>query len=342
MTIQEPLFFERNTTLPVEIVEGLIRERQIVAFGGPFNIGKSPLLSDLGMHILTGRSWCGRAVERRPVIHFDFETPGPVYKENVRNLAKRLEAPLPHVPAELAVFLEHDDPKETATRMLLTAIASTGRSAKLALIRGLLEAKPNAVLIIDPLELMFRIDTGKKVEVLGLYGDIRRLFVDFPHTAIIITFNLRKWDRRSLQDRPDLLESPSDWLQEICGTLDIMNRSDVRLGMDFHRGDPDARVLNGRRRGEDMDPLVVRSKPFLGKLAGYEPFKPTVAILLGALTDRQRNYWAELPDAFKFEDVADVLVPRVSLSRLVSRAKSLGALREVGMVWQKVSLSEGA
>ena len=108
-------FFERNTEQRREIIEGLIREQQLVTFAGPFGVGKSPLLADLAMHILSGQSWCSRAVERRPVIHFDLETPGPVYKANLRNSAARMNAELPRVPADLDIYLEHDNADEPGT-----------------------------------------------------------------------------------------------------------------------------------------------------------------------------------------------------------------------------------
>jgi hypothetical protein len=79
---------------------------------------------------------------------------------------------------------------------------------------------------------------------------------------------MRKKDRRS-QSSPSLLSDPRDWLEDVCGTLDIMNRSDVRLGMDSY--DDEVRVINGVRRSEDMHPLLIRTvgHPPDG-LAGFE------------------------------------------------------------------------
>ena len=53
------------------------------------------------------------------------------------------------------------------------------------------------------------------------------------------TFNLRKFGDKDR--RPNLLTNPRDWLEEVCGTLDILNRSDMRLGMDTH--DDDVKVI---------------------------------------------------------------------------------------------------
>jgi hypothetical protein len=45
-------FFERNTEPRKEIIEGMIRGQQLVAFAGPFGTGKSPVLADLAMTLL--------------------------------------------------------------------------------------------------------------------------------------------------------------------------------------------------------------------------------------------------------------------------------------------------
>ncbi len=189
-------FFYRNTKQRVEIIEGVIREGQLVALGGPYGVGKSPALADMGMHVLKGIAWCGRAVERRPVIHFDLETPGPTYKANLRNIATRLGVSLPKVPEELDVYLERDDLNEAGTKRLIAALAQPRPEERLKLIEEALRNKPDALVIIDPLELLFRIDTGKKLHVLWLYGELRRLLSQYPHAAMLNTFNLRKWVKK--------------------------------------------------------------------------------------------------------------------------------------------------
>ena len=112
-------FFARNAQPRDEIIEGLIREQQLVAFAGPYGIGKSPVLADIALHVLNGITWCGRAVQKRPVIHIDLETPGPVYKANLRNAANRLGVALPRVPKELDAYIEHDDRTEQSPAKLL-------------------------------------------------------------------------------------------------------------------------------------------------------------------------------------------------------------------------------
>jgi len=334
-------FFSCNTQPRPEIIEKLIREQQLGTCAGAFNVGKSPMLSDIVMHVLNGVPWCGRAVQKRPVVHIDLETPGPVYKANLRNIASRLQVPLPRVSDELDAYLEHDNADEPGTKKLLAALAGSSPEKRLELVEQALKSKPNALVIIDPLELLFSIDTSKKLHVLWLYGQLRRLLSRYPHAAMLITFNLRKQFRGRL-GRPNLLKDPRAWLEEVCGSLDIVNRSDVRLGMDIAIHDEDIRVVNGIRRGEDMDPLIIHSVDSKGlsantgdNLAGFELCPPDRSSLNAVFTQRQLAYWEILPLSFRFENVADRIVPRASLKRLLDRAKSVGIVEQDSGAWWK-------
>lgn len=323
-------FFDGDDKPRPEIVEGLIREGQLVTFAGPYGIGKSPTLTDLAVHVIRGVSWCGRKVSQRRAIAFDFETPVATYRRNVKNIAKRLRVAVPSVPDELDVYLEHDNPNEPATKKLLAAIASGDMHARIDLIDDAVTRKPDALVLIDPLELMFRVDTLKKAEVLRLYEKLRRLLAKYPQAAIVATFNLRKKDRRGSQS--DLLLNPRAWLEEVCGTLDILNRSDVRLGVDSHKGE--SRVLNGIRRGEELHPLIVQPVEIApGEYAGFEQCQPEPSKLF---TATQQGYWNKLPNSFRFEDIADKIVPRSTLWKLLERARQAGlAAQEEDGAWAK-------
>jgi hypothetical protein len=207
---------------------------------------------------------------------------------------------------------------------------------RLNLVEEALQRKPNALVIIDPLEMLFRIDTGKKTNILLLYQAFKLLLAQYPQAALLFTFNMRKQDSKAGKaGHPDLLSNPRAFLEEVCGSLDIHNRSDVRLGMDFYSGD-DRRVINGIRRGEEFDPLLVRPVEYLDKPAGFELAPPSDSDLGSALTPRQNEHWKKLPDDFAFDDVAEKVVPRVSLFRLINRTKLLGRLRkdDAGHYWK--------
>jgi hypothetical protein len=166
---------------------------------------------------------------------------------------------------------------------------------------------------------------------LRVYRLLRKLTQDFPQSAFLVTFNLRKRDRRA--PKPSLLDAPRDWLDEVAGSIDIMNRSDVRLGIDVF--DENIRVINGIRRGEELHPLMIQAVGDPDALAGFERVEPDALVLRAAFTKRQRHHWRSLPEEFRFDEVADNSVPRASLFRLIGRARSLGVLSLDGRVYRK-------
>lgn len=206
---------------------------------------------------------------------------------------------------------------------MLMAVTQPGHGSKIDLIESALERKRNAVVFVDPLEMFFRLDTTKKADVLCLYRELRTLLARFPQAALLNTFNLRKKDKKAA--KVNLLSAPRDWLEEVCGSLDILNRSDVRLGIDIQRDE--VRVVNGIVRGREMHPILIRS--FLNteeQPAGFEQVVPDQLEVFVSLTAVQRSYWNNLPHEFRFEEIADKAVPRSSLSRLIKITSSFGAL----------------
>lgn len=330
--VPSPTFFEQNLELRPEIIAGLVREGQIVALGGPYGVGKTPFLQNLTVCNVRGIPFCGRETPPRPVIAVDFESSGPGFKRGIINISQRYGVAVPSVPGELDAYLLNDDAKSVATAQLLEALASDLPSKRLSLLAKALTKLPNALVIIDPPEVLFRIDTGKKPMVLALYREIRLLLSRFPRAAFLLVFNMRKKDRKGVS-QPSLLAEPREWLEEVCGTLDIMNRADVRLGMDFYG--EDLRVINGVRRSEEMHPLIIRQ---VGEppnfLSGFELCPPNQAALDAAFTPRQKEHWRNLPPQFRFEHATET-IPRSSLYRLLERAKSLGLINERDGLWAK-------
>jgi hypothetical protein len=331
-----PGFFERSMAPREEIIEGILREKQLAAFAGPFTVGKSPLLADIIVHRVHGISWCGHKVPPGPVIIVDLENERGAWSRNVRNIALRLAVRPPKVPDEADVYLLNDAPSEPGTRLLLDALESKTRDGRFKLLEDALQSKPNALVIIDPGDILFPIKKNENTQILVLFRKLKQLLAGYPQAAIILTFNLRKQDRRTR--RPNLLLAPRDWLEEIAGSLDLCNRSDVRIGMDFHDEAEGVRVINGVRRNEEMAPLLVRPVPLNDDpdtLAGFE-LAPVDAVGLSAiLTSRQQEYWRELPGKWRFDEVADKIVPRATLFRMIRRLTSL-ALEEKDGVYRKL------
>jgi hypothetical protein len=323
-------YFSRNRQPQPDVVEGLIGESKITVLGGDYGVGKSPLIADLVLHIVNGLEWCGRKVEKRPVIHFDFETPATKYKTDLENGAKRLRVPIPDVPEMLRPFFQHDSVEEPTTAQLLDALGSTEKC--LALVHESLKEKPDAVVIFDPVELFIPIDKLKGKEIVAFYRQLRGLFGRYPHASVLCTFNLRKPDQKNVH-KANLLNEPRGWLQEVSGVNEIMTRSDIRLGIDFFDDEHIVRAINGVQRGEPFNPLLIQ--PAGEPEAGFELCPPDRFMLADVFTPKQLRYWQMLPERFTFKE-ASRLMPKSSLHRLIQRATSLGLLRPENGGWTKL------
>ena len=100
----------------------------------------------------------------------------------------------------------------------------------------------------------------------------------------------------------------------------------------------DARVINGIRRGEDMHPLIIQPVEIAPDVyAGFELCPPDRTTASFLFTPKQRDYWDKLPREFRFDEVADSLVPRTTLDRILKRAKSGGLVEHVDGLWRKTS-----
>lgn len=330
-------YFSGTTEPSPEIIEGLLREGQLGAIAGPFGMGKTPMLQDLIVSAVRGLVWCGRKLQQRPVIVFDFETAGSTFRLNIKNTCQRYGVEDPSVPDEIEPYLQNDQTPNRFTRALLEVLPKPAED-RFKFLEECLRRKPRALIIIDPLSMLFPgCDTNKSAGVLQIFSRLKRILSKHPQAAMLCSFNLRKRDRKR-DSYPSLLSEPRTWLEEIAGSLDIVNRSDVRLGIDAL--DDDLKVVNGIRRGEEMEPMLIRSVRLSDDpvvYAGFEGVPASETYLLQSLTPRQLGYWRALPDKYRFEEVADRTVPRSSLSRLHQRLKSLGVLREEGGIFVKAA-----
>jgi len=323
-------FFIYNREPSPEVIEGLVRQRQIVAVGGAYGVGKSPWLQELLICRIHGLPSCGRTVQPGPAALFDFENPAWNIRQNLENVCLRLGLHVPRIPDELEIYPEMDDPATNpATSKLLALLENGSVGEKFGILEEVLRRKPNALLVIDPPEMFFPIDTRQKKEVLWLYSQYRILLSKWPGAVILNAFNLRKQDKRV--GKSNLLLDPRGSLEEIAGSLDLLNRSDVRLGMDFY-GLEDIRVVNGVRRGEDYHPLLIQTKCLADdpeKPPGFELVQADEADLFGVIKGKLHEYWSALPCEFTFEQAVQ-LMGKSNFDRLKKRTTSLGALEQVG------------
>jgi len=326
------------------IIEGIAREQQITTLSGGFNRGKSPLMRDWAIHALTGIDWCGRRCQKRPIVLFDFETPEDEFRRSIYHGCRQLNLPMPLIPDQLIPYLARGAKGNPWTQALNIAWKSSKRlECLLALLDSAMQKHPNALLMIDPLDIMFRLDSMSKTAILDTFGTIRDRLSVYTQSGLITTLNVRKSDRRG--ERPDLLTQPHLWLEETSGLLDLMNRCDIRLGIDHYKNDQ--RILNGAVRGGSADPIVIKSvvtgytkseEPIFG---GWERVIPDDDPRF-LFSEKQAEYWEMLPSRFKYIDVVPSLIPKSSFSRLFHRAESLGLLNQTALgVYEKQTCLPG-
>ena len=102
--------------------------------------------------------------------------------------------------------------------------------------------------------------------------------------------------------------------------------------------DKGIRVINGIRRGEDMQKLFIVPIKHDGHLAGFGQADRTDLSVADLLTPRQFGYWKKIPDKYRFEVlVGEKVVPRSTLSRIQKTAEEAGFLIEEDGEWRKVA-----
>lgn len=142
-----------------------------------------------------------------------------------------------------------------------------------------------------------------------------------------MVFNLRKRNKMAKMPDNHLLTDPHDWMQEVCGSLDLINRSDSRIGVDRYVGADDTIIINGVGRSETFDPILAHIESLdNGAPAGFGSYHLTSTDLLKLLTpDMQRN-WQKLPERWCSQDAIELGMSKSNVSKLKKRAISLGIL----------------
>lgn len=330
-----PSLFDEDIPQRPEIVEGLFREGQIVTIAGAYNVGKTPLLIHLAVCIATGKPWCGRRVLPRHIVHADFESSLPNFVQNYRNISTALNCEVPATPGAVEPCLLNANRDDLSKR--IRAASKTTAAAK-KFLRECLQKHPDTLFIIDPVEMFFsQLNLIKGEQVLITVDIWRELFAQYPQAAVLSSHNLRKPDSKRTVT-PDLLDNVHGWLNEISGSSNLLNRSDVRVGMDRYRDD--VRIINGIRRSEDMHPILllpVEVDPDdPERLGGYRAISAEHKDLKKSLGPSLATHFEKLPQQFRFNEVANNGCPRGTLWKLLKRSLSLGYVTHDKGVWAKV------
>ena len=324
-----------------EVIEGILREGQIATLCGPFSSGKSPVLKDWAVSVAAGLPWCGMNTTPHPVVMLDYESgEGEFYNGLCAIATRRVGA---STPLDITVYLRDtsdEDPNSVAAQNALGAPLAH----RLKWVESLLIAHPNALCIIDPIQILFNIDKNKSSEVTALFSAFRVFRKQFPGASFVFVFNLKKDGGDSTNKRPPLIEYPHDWLESISGSLDLQNRSDVRIGMELlTKGERDSFVLNGIRRGETFEPFVLEIEYLPETEEGQEPPKAGFKRVEASSLDLRQVFTSKMFEAWMAVDatftVRDLMLHTTNGTayRVVERARRYKLVRETGKgVYEKL------
>jgi archaellum biogenesis ATPase FlaH len=271
------------------IIEGLIPKRSISLLVGDSGLGKSPLLYQAAMCVAAGIPFLGHPTQRGRVLFLDFENG----VAGVNKLRLRLTE---HVgqepPEENLIFWNYNDaPSNWAPSQLAEMIK---------------DLRPNWV-IIDSLSAFAPEIEAKSANVTSTYQQFRRAIKEF-NVAITAVHHLRKVPNTPGFTIPSLETDPKGWLQQARGARQIINGSDVRIGVDHAKGRSQgstsqtdghievAFVLAGFERLQGtIDPIYVgRVFDDNDEVLGYKPLEGSTLLF----NPDQENAFRRLPEEF--------------------------------------------
>jgi hypothetical protein len=229
------------------LVEGLLYAGSRNILVGRSGLGKTPLLTQLGLSVASGRTFLGRAVQQGSVLIYDCESPASEYSQMLERVSRHLGEPCP--PDNFYVYSPNWDVRDEAANGSAERVQQLG-----VMVRDL---RPTLV-IVDPLRGLWPYAEGKSEAAVEMYDWMKPITRETGTTWVVL-HHLRKENRLcpvSLADDPD------SWLQEAAGTHVLINQSDTRLGIDRHEGEDDRLVLAGLMRHHGRLPPVILERSY--------------------------------------------------------------------------------
>jgi len=332
--IADPNFFTNVPDEYEDIVEDFFPSGHVCLIVGYFNIGKSPLVNELTIHIAHGLEWFNRKVIKRPVVVLDAESSEAQFKLNVQRICQRLGIEIPKVPDEYDALLLHGNPDNPATKRIYELLKTDN---PVPFLRETLKRTPNAVIVVDPADCIFRVNTKDEEKMLKRYMDIKMILGEYREASIILILNLRKIDRSN--KIPDLLKNPREWLMEVRGSMTQLDRSDTRIGIDNYKQDKEGiiKVVNGLIRGRDFYSMFIKPIQNLDdEYCGYSLCDPGEVQHTLGFTPAANNAWATLSPEFTWAEAKKCGITQGTLQRTIKHASKLGILKKGGNIYRKV------
>jgi len=313
------------------LIADLLPKRSLSIVVGDSGLGKSPLLYQAALSVAEGIPFLGKPVSPGRVLYMDFENGLSGVEKLVSRLSTHLG--LPSESPNLFLFNYNDAPPKWTPADFRAMVA---------------EIRPDWIIIDTVSSFAPEIDEKNKCVTLT-YQEFRAVMKDYQ-TTITLVHHLRKPSNRPDVYTPDLETDTRGWFLETRGPRQLINGTDVRIGIDKCRRADNATELDGRsievalvlagfgRLGGTIEPMYV------GRILG-EDDKPTgYAKLSGKnllFNQNQQVAFDKLPDSFTFKQAKQIYGrgPQATIDFL-NKCQSAGILRKEGKLYKKVQIAD--
>ena len=327
------LFFTRTSKPAMPVWDGVFDEGQIVTLAADWNLGKSPLIQQLGLCIATGSSCLGHGTPERPVIILDTESQYDKYRSSVERIAKRLRIDVKSL-LNFKPILRYgaDDDPESKEFSLALSTQSTSRK----FLERMLAKYPNGVFFLDAGLDVLQFKAKDDDAVMAEYRYLKSLLAKFPHATYVLTLHLRKPDPKHPRPSmaPVLLNNPRRFFEEVSGSNKIGAHADVRLGMAAWDEEESKLLLRGLRRGTDT--ALISLEKNVNENGEYDGFvEIPIPVKETKLTNDELANLRSLAPKYKFTDaVKSRRFSKATLFRLQKKAAQRGyVFKDKNDVW---------
>jgi hypothetical protein len=315
------------------VIAGLIPQRSLSLLVGDSHLGKSPLMYQAAICVAAGIPFLGHPVSKGRVLYLDFENGLGDVDDMITRLSRYLR--LPDKPENLLLWNYNDAPPEWTNKNLGEMLC---------------DARP-VWAIIDSLSACYPGIEEKSGYVTRTYQEFRKISRDCG-TAIAAVHHPRKPSTKPEEKPPSLEEDPHEWFQQTRGSRQLINGSDVRIGVDrlgrtgyLVESDGKSREVAlvlagfGRVRAHIPTTFIARVRDEDGEPVGYD--KLTGASLLFNAT--QEEAYRKLPPGFRFRE-AQMIYDRgaQATTDFLKKCIGVGIMRKDGTEYRKVEVAEQA
>jgi hypothetical protein len=274
------------------LLEGILPARSIGLLVGDSGLGKSPLLYQLGISVAAGVPFLGHPVRQGTTLYLDYENGLADSAGIVQRVSGHLGLESP--PEAMNIWNFND----------CSPSFSTEGHGVMDMIKFL---RPTLV-IIDSLSAYRPEIEGKSSSVTLAFQELRKAIRDYGVT-ILAVHHIKKPSTKSGEEPPPLDEGDvKKWFLQTRGSGNLINASDVRLGIDTpgisigiqnvnSNGSAQAALVLrgfGRVRGEIGPLFIARSYDDEGEPMGYRHMNGVELLF----NDDQQEAFSRLPQTF--------------------------------------------